>query len=431
MRRLDWAPAWRGVPHIHTYTARTEKDTLAKPRANSGGSPLESNRNDDMAPDLGMLVLRKACRNCTRSKRRCVVGLPKCERCRIRNLACGYDREPLVAQRTKSVAVEAPSAVALLAAADYEYQDATVCPLTRRGRLSPHHRARIEAEICKGSLCWLELAASGSKYVKQIVLIRMDKGLMEQTPTYPAMQITVDNDTEQYMIGQLLGIPTCAARGQINAFIHPKLRMRRVLNHVNVILASRHDGGAAIRRRFCELIDTTNIACEDLEGALAAVQSLMLYLIIALGDLDETRRAWGEGLLPLLRSWIELLLASAQDKMPQGLTSWQAWLLAESVRRTIIVGFIIGCAYQHLRMGFIWHKLFVESLPFDARPGLWCACSSEEWCALVGEDVCERLTSFHDFSVSNTHESDSKVDPFARLILVAHHGRRRVIDGPE
>lgn len=383
-----------------------------------------------MARDLGMLVLRKACRNCTRSKRRCIVGLPKCERCNTRNLTCSYDREPLVVEKAKVLTVEAPTAVALLAAVDYEYQDAALSPRTR-SRLPPHQHARIEVEGCKGSLCWLELAASGSKYVRKIVLMRMDDGLLDQTPTYPAMQISVDNETEQYMIRQLRGIPAYAARGQINAFIHPNLRMRRVLNHVDVILASRRDGGAALRTRFCELVDTPNIACEDLEGALAAVQSLMLYLIIALGDPDETHRAWGEGLLPLLRSWIELLLVSAQDKMPQGLTPWQAWLLAESVRRTIIVGFIIGCAYQHLQLGFIWHKLFVESLPFDARPGLWCAESSEEWCALVGEDVCERLTSFHDFSVSNTHESDSKVDPFARLILVAHHGKRMVIDGLE
>lgn len=417
---------------MHTPAARTKKVTLAKPQpAAAAARPLESDRNGSMAQDLGMLVLRKACRNCTRSKRRCIVGLPKCERCNTRNLTCSYDREPLVVEKAKVVAVEAPTALALLAAADYEYQDTAVSSSVRRQRLSSRQCARIEAEICKGSLCWLELAASGSKYVKRIVLMRMDDGLMDQTPTYPAMQITVDDETEQYMIAELRGIPTCAARGQINAFIHPKLRMRRVLNHVDVILASRCDGGAAIKARFCELVDTTNIACEDLEGALAAVQSLMLYLIIALGDPYETSRAWGEGLLPLLRSWIDLLLASAQDKMPQGLAPWQAWLLAESVRRTIIVGFIIGCAYQHLRLGFIWHKLFVESLPFDARPGLWCAESSKEWCALVGEDVCERLTSFHDFSVSNTHESDSKFDPFARLILVAHHGKRMVIDGPE
>lgn len=138
--------------------------------------------------------------------------------------------------------------------------------------------------------------------------------------------------------------------------------------------------------------------------------------------------------MPLLKAWIEVLLVTAQQKMPRGLTPWQSWLLAESVRRTIIIGYVIGCAYQHVRLGYIWHKLFVESLPFDARPGLWSAQSPQAWSSVAGEKVCskvgEQLTSFHDFSVSYPHVSwDALRDPFTRLILVVHYGKQRIVDG--
>lgn len=351
----------------------------------------------------GALVLRKACQSCTRAKRRCEVRLPKCGRCATRGLTCNYDLQPLVSQSE-------PARVAVSK------------PVTRI-RSSPE--ARLS---CQGAFCWLHLADL-PEYLDKIVLMPMDHGLMHQNPSHPAMQVTVDADTEVYLLGQLRQIPVLAADGKTNPFIHPKARLSKVSTHIDTILVDCQ-GGTRLGRAFRDLVET-DVAMEDLEGSMATVQSLLLYLATALSDPSLTHRAWGEGLLPLLRRWINILLVSAQEKMPTDLDPWRTWLLAESIRRTIITGFVLGCAYQHVRQGFCWHKLFVESLPFDRRPGLWAAQSLQAWKAAAGNNHAsmagERLISFHDFAVSYPQVSQDTIDdPLMRIILVAHFGKQRI-----
>ncbi|ETN45626.1 uncharacterized protein HMPREF1541_09458 [Cyphellophora europaea CBS 101466] len=355
-----------------------------------------------MPKAAGVLVLRKACVSCTKSKRRCIVQLPKCVRCASKNISCVFELQPLVKDNTTAAAQALPD-LAITTSAN-----------------GP----------CCSTLCWLDLV-SRPEFADRIKLVRMDHGLMHLSPAHPAMEIQVDPETENYLMNELQRIPSLAAAGQINAFIHPKLRMKNVRDHVDVILAACR-GDEQLEHSFKDLVQT-EVAKEDLEGLLAAVQSLMLYLVIALNGPDSTNRAWGEGLLPLLKNWIEALLISAREKMPQHHSPWRSWILAESVRRTIIVGFVIGCAFQHVRLGYCVHKLFVESLPFDARPGLWVARSPQAWSASaghsIGAKVGEQLTSFHDFALSYPHVSESaNHDPLQRIILVAHYGKWRIVE---
>lgn len=69
----------------------------------------------------------------------------------------------------------------------------------------------------------------------------------------------------------------------------------------------------------------------------------------------------------------------------------------------------------------------MESLPFDARPGLWMAQSPQAWIAAAharfGEQVGERLNSYHEFAEAyRGRQSDFCGDLFLSLAALAHNG---------
>lgn len=83
---------------------------------------------------------------------------------------------------------------------------------------------------------------------------------------------------------------------------------------------------------------------------------------------------------------------------------------------------VIG--YKH---GYCSNWLFIESLPFDARPGLWMAESPQAWIAAAharfGEEVGERLNSYHEFAEAFRGQTpDFCGDAFLMLVAFAHNG---------
>lgn len=80
--------------------------------------------------------------------------------------------------------------------------------------------------------------------------------------------------------------------------------------------------------------------------------------------------------------------------------------------------------YKH---GYCSNWLFLESLPFDARPGLWMAESPQAWIAAAharrGEEVGEQLISYHEFGEAFRGQTpDFYGDVFLTLVVYAHNG---------
>ena len=78
------------------------------------------------------------------------------------------------------------------------------------------------------------------------------------------------------------------------------------------------------------------------------------------------------------------------------------------------------------KYGYCSNWLFVESLPFDARPGLWMAESPQAWIAVantrLGEDVGERLNSYHEFAEACHDEMpDFCGDVLLTLVAFTHN----------
>ena len=312
-------------------------------------------------------VLRKACRNCTRSKRRCSVQLPSCTRCTNKGLACEYDLEPLSTRRE-----------------------------------STESTATHTAE-----LCFLDLVSS-----------------LSTQRTYSTISIPMGQSQIRYVIWLLRQTPGLVNAGEVSALVHPKLQFRGDRNYLARIAKMLERSES---QEFHELlaVDIGNIPLGD---AITAIQALVLYLIQFLFDVDSRVQASTESHLWLLRQWVGILWTSAWTRVPTGLSPWQAWLLGETTRRTIILSYIVMCSFTGWKYGYCLHRLLFESLPFDGRVGLWRADSPQAWIAAAGVktglEVGTQLESFHEFGGKVLQSFNPDDDAFMVLVHIAHNGKK-------
>ncbi|KAL3478702.1 hypothetical protein BJX99DRAFT_256118 [Aspergillus californicus] len=321
-----------------------------------------------------MASLRKACRNCTSSKRKCVVQLPKCTRCAQRGLECTYDLEPLNA------------------------------PVTR-----PKNSLQLSfnPSVCDTpGYCLIKTVKARSD---------VDPAICE--PGYP--------DAFEVLRLGYDDVSGLVKAGRPATFVHPKLQLHSHCNHFAALLGP---GGVSYQgfKRLLQLEPRTM----STEEALTALQALCIYL--ARFYFEEERLTGG--LLGVLHDWTGALLASAEANMPRDRSPWQAWLFGESIRRTIIMSCALSMTFTSFNYGYCTGWLFLESLPFDRRAGLWMAVSPQAWIATAGvragEEVGERLVSYHEFAESlDRSNSDFHGDTFLSLLAFAHNGAKEDTSG--
>jgi hypothetical protein len=208
-------------------------------------------------------------------------------------------------------------------------------------------------------------------------------------------------------------------------FVHPRLKMRQhCYDHVAIF---REIGNAAINERNFNDLLQLDIKAVPMEEVLTAVQALLIYLAAFLFAPNEGEQLDPVQLTNTLFAWTQALFPSAQNQMPRDQSPWQEWLFAESVRRTILMSYAITMAMSSFKYGYCSNWLFLESLPFDSRAGLWMAESPQAWIAAArvrtGEEVGEHLQSYHEYSESRIGmKDDFHGDFFLRLMVNSHNG---------
>lgn len=320
--------------------------------------------------------LRKACRNCTVAKRRCIVRLPYCERCSKRGLECSYDLEPLGTP------------------------PATPNPMV--------------------------YSVSGSLPIHCLLNQEYSKSRGETQPTFK-------NDVREgidIVRSTLRGIPSRAIQQKPSVFIHPSLRSSLQQNWLS---AAIHDIRTIpdilpSHENFRALLQTRSTS-ESLETVLPAVQAFMLYLLAFTFCSTSEARACALSYVEDMTSRVQQLERIAGAFTGRGFTPWQAWLFGESTRRTILTSHILTCVFFRDRYEIAKEKLRMEALPFDDRAGLWLAESPQAWVAAAGarrgSEVKVKLVSWHEFGCMNPPICmSSDGDMFLSMMLVAHNGKR-------
>ncbi|TVY92463.1 hypothetical protein LAWI1_G001383 [Lachnellula willkommii] len=232
-------------------------------------------------------------------------------------------------------------------------------------------------------------------------------------------------------------VPVLARAGKPAVFVHPKLQCG-IDKHFVAGLGEVGESGVCCES-FQRLVEI-DVKAVPVKEALVALQALLIYLATSFFSASQTeqKNEMAERFLTVLSEWTQALLAAAPTatKMPRRNQSpWQDWLLGESIRRTIIMSYILSLTLAGFRSGYCSNWLFVESLPFDRRAGLWMAESPQAWIwisaagARNGNEVEQHLNSLHEFAeslhVSPLVDHNFRGDLFLILLVYGHNGGSR------
>jgi len=248
-------------------------------------------------------------------------------------------------------------------------------------------------------------------------------------PQAAQMPLMADGDTFRWIAAQMKQIPVLVQNDQSSPFIHAQVaagrRERTAQTHdvqiMSVDVATRH---------WREMLQSNLDGRPPFEELLYQLHHLLARLITLMCPTDELDDTTSETkkLIQLFLDWTEELYNIAPTEFGSEASPWQAWVVAESIRRTMLAAVMIRGLDEALENGVCVYRPFVESLPFDLRSGLWEAATEQEWQdALASHHGGQhsQLMSWHEFIESGGPEPRPEYDGMLqRILLVAYHGTK-------
>ena len=155
---------------------------------------------------------------------------------------------------------------------------------------------------------------------------------------------------------------------------------------------------------------------------LASTQSLVLVLLVRLFMLDEFRGDRIRVLLKHLDRWILQLWKQAPSQVPSTFSKTKAWLFAESVRRTMIMSYLIRWLHAVKTEGHFLHTPVIEALPFDLRTSFWDRIGEVSSDVNIGT----KLVSYREYRDMWDDGQLHGATTFGTMMLVAFRGKNAV-----
>ncbi|KAJ2975307.1 hypothetical protein NQ176_g5590 [Zarea fungicola] len=359
---------------------------------------------------------RVSCLNCIKSKRRCDIALPACQRCTLRGLVCEYTRRDVTKDRTAPLGNE--SADTQFASEDQQRRiPAQSAILGDRSEFTlPQHLA---GDILPDYNNYWPVNDDGHESHTSLISIIMDT-LVESIPrpeTHVDRAITsgtIYNERTRYAARRLKLLPQEFCATGHNTFIHRSLYKEYTPEHIQDVLGScaLYSGKneqtetlvfSTIGHKAANLVNN-HIAFAAPVDLLSSTQALILYQIIRLFDGDIRQRAEAEAHESVLMSWTKELqqrtepvlstrpVASPNTQSSPLHESWGGWVFEESCRRTILMSYLLQGIYSFLKFGWDDVADDISRLSFTAQAALWNASSEMHW--------KESIRSFKPFQVT-------------------------------
>ncbi|CAI7670315.1 unnamed protein product [Penicillium crustosum] len=280
------------------------------------------------------VTLRRSCQACIKGKRRCDQGWPRCSRCLGKDITCEYVNAPLTIQSTRK-----PSSG--------RGPNRSIVNATP----TPRIHAPLKLEIAK-------------EYDPNII---------------------------RFLVAGLRDLPANFAETRKTLFIHPDLYpnglptpVREVHNICRLNMQTGQTGRVSVTllsmlRQYSADLCRRLCHAATFEELLACSQALVLIQCMLVLNEDGNACPYSEAISVMLAGIGGKLWQQAPIQLPQTLSPRCAWLLAESVRRTIIVCFMLRSAYSLYTRNYTVRTPFIDSLPFDLRTNLWDENSGTAW----------------------------------------------------
>jgi len=349
----------------------------------------------DSQPPIMPQSLRKACHACTSAKRRCIPQLPKCPRCVEKELACAYDLEPVssyLAIARKPLPVKA------------------------------YKSANRPLDLVFPSVASAHLAS-----MRSFGLNGFD--------SKDGLPMIANSETFSLALRHLRRIPLCTVRHQSTPFAHARIFSACRRESLPSLREGVDDTSESAifqqllqaEKPFLLSVDVQSLTFTEFLGSFNKLIAVILGLFLSNNaPTDVAEAAEFNVLVEQFISWRQHLYAVVPQKLGGELSAWQAWVIAETARRSIIAGVIMTGTLEILQKGYCHLQPLSEALPFDARTGLWEAETEEEWQAMaaVHGGPESSLMSWREFIESGGPAPRGHLDGMLqRLLLVGYFSK--------
>ncbi|KAI9172097.1 Transcription factor gsfR2 [Paramyrothecium foliicola] len=363
---------------------------------------------------------QKSCNACVRGKRRCDKRTPNCTRCAAKGLDCIYQRLP-----PASTLSEAPAMADFDMGFDMEGLSTDTSPCSLQTdlnlQLDPVLDFSIEHLVSGGSVDSLSPSTDGQELCWDLPHdfgpSKMDLPPVPTIPELPLRDVSLlknigdechtmdvefarlyDPDSRIGYIFKFLGsMHGEFVKTRALPFMHPRLWPSPAPKTIMAAYSAANaqaNSSPQNKGWTCRLImDAARDVHREGELAdtpqekLARVQALLIVQAIKIFDGDIVMRSTAEREMNVLVAWskdLEIVLNQLQDgKAIDELTSrekppatWESWILAESIRRTIVMSVSISCLMALLQSREIPFRPWSDLPFFTASRPLWEATSS-------------------------------------------------------
>ncbi|RFU27129.1 hypothetical protein B7463_g9213, partial [Scytalidium lignicola] len=365
---------------------------------------------------------RRSCLNCVKSKRKCDLATPRCQRCASRNFDCNYagvEDETRSSEHSETTSGESSWSGATY----HEVMDLPSQPevnlntgssvLDQNDWTLDDPLATMQMNLDGGielplteedSPSWANLT------VTNIIdeFIDTDRIVFEPEDDY-VISGDIHMERVRFGIDHLKRYPKMFCHHAQTPFIHKKLYSERTPVVIQdalsacALYATKNRQNEAlvfgdISKKANELVNRTTPFHSPMD-LLASTQALILYQIIRLLDGDIRQRADAESCEPILISWSEQLVGKIRPLRSPNLAgncstadacistlSWQHWVLEESVRRTALTSYMLQGLYSFFKVGYDTVSGKINKLCFTAQDALWNAPSEFYWRKALDEN---------------------------------------------
>lgn len=351
------------------------------------------------------VTLARSCGACIKARRKCCRTLPQCQRCTAKHLVCSYKNQPA------SSSGNFPSLGDARTLGDFfsssKPQIASKSP--RRRRLTNQTRSSFDFSAP----------------------LSLDHKVLED----PKVILPMDFQTVTWLKSQLLQLPKSYLLTGGTVCIHPHLyhgSPPASLEAIFSLSALALDPSSSHNFIHAAITSVTSVILSSIHTShtfvsyLAAIQSFILLQILTLlsppNVIPPHLRHAAEARNPLLRNMIKTLYNYTPTTLPSAMPPYQAWIIGESLRRTLHIAHMVLGIQSVMRSGTFTLTLFVEALPLDRRAALFDVQGNPamglEWDPTMNAD----LISYRELTDAWDRGEVGEPTLFEKMLLVACKG---------
>ncbi|KAF4415825.1 hypothetical protein FACUT_13094 [Fusarium acutatum] len=345
-----------------------------------------------------------ACIACSKAKRRCGRELPSCRRCRIRKMSCSYPTRVILSRGLLAEAFTPP----------VDYPNSDLAP-TFDNQTPSHEVTSMLVLPSNDDVNWHN-SQTGQPWFLEPQSWDPTQSLTPEDGSFPypisGLELFLDKlrgwvdkwALENHcplihlrLYGSELPSPLQFALGAWNTY---RSSATSTSTKIALLMARDWSRNLVDDQSVSEAFENGSI---DIISHLARTQALLIFELICLFDGDIRSRVHSEAFLTTLKSWGDLLIQKAKEdtsiNQPMGQgeplnqsritqlrsdgstpSSWRAYILSESIRRTWVITVLTEAAYWLLKSG---SRACPGSLIITARKGVWDAQSPQDWVAAL------------------------------------------------